>query len=62
MKNLGGDINGYEVVKQMKLYDIIGYIDILEKQDRYDKIVEQDEKISNIETQFGQKPPKKFDL
>lgn len=38
----------------------MGYIDILEKQDRYDKIIEQEEKIKSIEDQFATKAPKKL--
>lgn len=58
LKNLSTSLTEYEKIKEMKLYDLIGYLDILEKQERFDKIEEMNEKINKIEQQFSAKPPK----
>ena len=44
---------------ETKLYDVMGYIDIMDKQHRIKKIQEMEDKYRSMEQQFSQKPPKK---
>lgn len=39
----------------------MGYLDILEKDERYNKIKEQEDKIAGIEAQFNQSKPEKIE-
>lgn len=58
LKNLSGNISEYEKIKNIKLYNLMGYLDIDEKQYRFDEIEKMEDKINKIEQSFSQKPPK----
>lgn len=48
----------YEEVKQKHMIDILAYLDIKEKKDRLDKVLDQVNKDKAWKGSFGQKPPK----
>lgn len=58
--NLAGSASEYQKIKDLKLFEIMAYLDIAEKTERYTKIKEQEDKIENMMMQFGQKAPQKF--
>ncbi len=58
LKNISGSLSEYEKIKNIKLYNLMGYLDIDEKQSRFDEIEKMEDKINGIEQSFAQKPPK----